>query len=254
VSDRLPTTPSTPTEPAEPPSAPPPTTALDSAFLTGVEGLTTIVLVRHGEQVVPGQPQSATREEWIDPPLSARGMRQAEAMGVGLAAEPINAVYASPLKRALETGRAVATHHGLDVRTIAELREIELFRDLPEGTTLMEVLDPLLLRGVRERFTRERRWDVYPFGETGEELRHRVVMAVEGIIATHPGSTIVVACHGGVINTYVGSVLGIANEDMWFRPNHASVHRVVAHGERRVVRSLNDVHHLQSVDPDLVSW
>ena len=69
-----------------------------------------------------------------------------------------------------------------------------------------------------------------------------------------PGSTIVVACHGGVINSYVGSVLGITSEDMWFRPNHASVHRVVAHGDRRVVRSLNEVHHLRSVDPELVSW
>ena len=181
-------------------------------------------------------------------------MRQAEAVGIGLEAETVAAVYASPLERALETGRAVAAHHGLEVRELAELREIELFRDLPEGQSLLDAVDPLLLRGVRERFTRERRWDVYPYGETGDELRHRVVMAFEGIIATHPGATVVVACHGGVINAYLGSVLGIVHEDMWFRPNHASVHRVVAHGERRVVRSLNEVHHLRSVDADLVSW
>jgi len=254
VSERLPTTPSTPTEPAEPPSPPPPPTALDRAFLTDIERLTTIILVRHGEQAVPDQGQSARREQWIDPPLSARGVRQAEAVGAGLEPEAIDAVYASPLKRALDTGRAVAERHGLDVQSLAELREIELFRDLPEGTSLLDALDALLLSGVRERFVRERRWDVYPYGETGDELRHRVVMAIEGIIATLPGSTIVVACHGGVINSYVGSVLGITEQDMWFRPNHASVHRVVAHGDRRVVRSLNEVHHLRSVDPELVSW
>jgi broad specificity phosphatase PhoE len=254
VSERLPTTPSTPTERAEPPSPPPPPTALDRAFLTDIERPTTIILVRHGEQAPPDQGQSATREQWIDPPLSARGVRQAEAVGAGLEAEVIEAVYASPLKRALETGRAVAGHHGLEVQILAELREIELFRDLPEGTSLPDALDALLLRGVRERFVRERRWDVYPYGETGDELRHRVVMAVEGIIASLSGSTTVVVCHGGVINSYVGSVLGITDEDMWFRPNHASVHRVVAHGDRRVVRSLNEVHHLRSVDPELVSW
>ncbi len=254
MSERLPTTPSTPSASAEPPGPPPPSTALDRAFLTDVEHLTTIILVRHGEQAVPTQGQAATREEWIDPPLSARGVRQAQAVGAGLKADAVDAVYASPLTRALETGRAIAGHHGLEVQVLAELREIELFRDLPEGTSLLDALDPLLLAGVRERFARERRWDVYPYGETGDELRHRVVMAVEGIIATLQGSTIVVACHGGVINSYVGSVLGITSEDMWFRPNHASVHRVVAHGDRRVVRSLNEVHHLRSVDPELVSW
>jgi broad specificity phosphatase PhoE len=254
VSDRLPTTPSTPAEPAEPPSPPPPSTALDRAFLTDVEQLTTIILVRHGEQATPERAPAATREEWIDPPLSARGARQAEAVGVGLEAEPIDVVYASPLKRAADTARAIARRHGLAVHTLAELREIELFRDLPDGKSVADVLDALLLSGVRERFARERRWDVYPYGETGDELRHRVAMAVEGIIATHAGSTIVVACHGGVINSYLGSVLGITHEDMWFRPNHASVHRFVAHGDRRVVRSLNEVHHLRSVDPELVSW
>lgn len=203
---------------------------------------------------MPDPAQSSTREDWIDPPLSARGVRQAAAVGAGLEMEAIDAVYTSPLVRAAETARAIASRHGLDVQMLAELREIELFRDLPDGKSLPEALDPLLLRGVRERFARERRWDVYPYGETGDELRHRVVMAVEGIIATLPAATIVVACHGGVINAYIGSVLGISDEDMWFRPNHASVHRVVAHGDRRVVRSLNETHHLSAVDPELVSW
>ena len=203
---------------------------------------------------MPEPGPAVTREEWIDPPLSARGARQAEAVGVGLEAEPIDVVYASPLQRAADTAGAIARPHGLEVHTLAELREIELFRDLPDGKSVPDVLDALLLSGVRERFARERRWDVYPYGETGDELRHRVAMAVEGIIATHAGSTIVVACHGGVINSYVGSVLGITHEDMWFRPNHASVHRVVAHGDRRVVRSLNEIHHLRSIDPLLVSW
>ena len=157
---------------------------------------------------MPERGPAATREEWIDPPLSARGARQAEAVGVGLEAEPIDVVYASPLKRAADTARAIAERHGLEVHTLAELREIELFRDLPDGKSVTDLLDALLLSGVRERFARERRWDVYPYGETGDELRHRVAMAVEGIIATHAGSTIVVACHGGVINSYLGVVFG----------------------------------------------
>ncbi|MBA2282913.1 MAG: histidine phosphatase family protein [Acidimicrobiia bacterium] len=250
----VPTTPSTPTAPAEPPSPPPPPTALDRAFLSDVDGVTHVVLVRHGEQDVPGDPRRASPAEWIDPPLSELGRRQAEAVGVGLSTERIDHVYASPLQRAADTAAQIAGRLGLEVAIVPELREIELFRDLPEGTSLLDAVDPLLLRGARERFARERRWDVYPFSETGDELRHRVLMAIEGIIATHPGSTVLIACHGGVINTYLGAVLGLVGEDMFFRPHHASVHRIVAHGDRRIVRSLNEVHHLRAVDPALVTW
>ena len=99
----------------------------------------------------------------------------------------------------------------------------------------------------------DRRWDVYPFSETGDEFRHRILMAVEGILATHPGERVVVACHGGVINAVMGAIVGL-REDMFFRPAHASVHRVGALGERRVIWSLNETHHLAAVAPELVTW
>ena len=35
------------------------------------------------------------------------------------------------------------------------------------------------------------------------------VTAIEGILVTHPAQTVVVACHGGVINAYVGHILGL---------------------------------------------
>ena len=249
----LPTTPSTPSPPQEPPAPPPPSHPLDRSFLTNTEGVTELVLVRHGQQDFPTDPKVASVAEWVDPPLSAIGNRQAAAVGDSMVGERINAVYASNLERARETGHQIARHHGLEVTILDELREIELFRDLPEGTSLLDAVDPILLRGARERFVRERRWDVYPFSETGEEFRHRVLMAVEGILATHEGERVVVACHGGVINAVAGSWLGLA-EDMFFRPAHASVHRIGALGERRVIWSLNETHHLAAVAPELVTW
>jgi broad specificity phosphatase PhoE len=195
----------------------------------------------------------AATSDWVDPPLSDIGNRQADAVGRSMVDHRIAAVYASNLGRARETGHQIARHHDLEVTVLPELREIELFRDLPEGTQLTEAVDPIRLRGARERWVQERRWDVYPYSETGEEFRHRVLMAVEGIVATHPGERIVVACHGGVINAVTGAVLGV-REDMFFRPAHASVHRVAALDERRVIWSLNETHHLAAVDPELVTW
>jgi 2,3-bisphosphoglycerate-dependent phosphoglycerate mutase len=253
VTRDLPTSPSTPSPPAEPPVAPPPANPMDRAFLTNTDAVTELVLVRHGQQDFPTDVGRATTADWVDPPLSAVGIRQADAVGRSMVGETIGAVYASNLERALETGRQIARHHELEVTVLPELREVELFRDVPEGTTLLDAVDPILLRGARERWVRDRRWDVYPYSETGDEFRHRVLMAVEGIVATHPGQRVVVACHGGVINAVTASILGV-REDMFFRPAHASVHRVAALDERRVIWSLNETHHLAAVDPALVTW
>jgi broad specificity phosphatase PhoE len=226
---------------------------MDRAFLTNTPSVTELVLVRHGQQDYPKDMARAATSDWVDPPLSELGVRQAEAVGHSMVGDPIAAVYASPLERAHETGRQIARHHDLVVTLLAELREVELFRDLPDGTQLTDAVDPILLRGARERWVRDRRWDVYPYSETGEEFRHRVLMAVEGILATHPGERVVIACHGGVINAVTAAILGV-REDMFFRPAHASVHRVAALDERRVIWSLNETHHLAAVDPELVTW
>lgn len=253
MSDRVPTTPSTPTPASEPPAPPPPDNPMDRAFLTNTPTVTELVLVRHGQQDLPKDLPRATTADWVDPPLSELGQRQAVAVGESMAEQFVTAVYSSNLERAHETGRQIAKHHGLEVNVMEALREIELFRDLPAGTSLLDAVDPLLLRGARERWVQDRRWDVYPFSETGEEFRHRVLMAIEGILVNHPGERVVVACHGGVINAVAGAIVGV-REDMFFRPAHASVHRIGALAERRVVWSLNETHHLSAVDPALVTW
>ncbi|HEY3603988.1 MAG TPA: histidine phosphatase family protein, partial [Sporichthyaceae bacterium] len=99
---------------------------------------------------------------------------------------------------------------------------------------------------AHERFARERRWEVFAFGETGDQLRARVAGAVDELIAAHPGGTVAVVCHGGAINAYLGHVLGIA-PDMFFLPAHASLTVVLAAADgRRAVECLNERHHLEA--------
>jgi broad specificity phosphatase PhoE len=211
-----------------------------------------LILVRHGQQEWPEGPNPAA-SEWVDPPLSAIGQRQAELVGASLAHDNIDAVYSSHLKRAAETGGQIAKHHGIDPVVYQELREIEIFRDLPPGASIRDVVRPPFLRGMQERFVRERRWDVYPYTETSAEFRYRVVTSVEGILAEHPGQRVVIACHGGVINAFVGHVLGLV-EDMFFRPGHASISRVLIGDGRRVVHTLNELHHLATIEPGMVTF
>jgi broad specificity phosphatase PhoE len=211
----------------------------------------TLILVRHGQQVWPKGP-NAPMSEWVDPPLSDIGLRQAGVVAASLAHDQIDAVYSSHLRRAAETGRQIAAEHGIEPVVFEELREIEMFRDLPAGKNIRDLVPRQFYLGIQERFIRERRWDVYPYTETSAEFGHRVVTAIEGILVTHPAQTVVVACHGGVINAFVGHILGL-EVDMFFRPAHASVSRVLAGDGRRVILTLNEVHHLAAVDPALVT-
>jgi broad specificity phosphatase PhoE len=229
----------------------PSSSPLDRTFLTGLPQVTTVLLIRHGKQDFPHR-EHPTAADWVDPPLSDTGLRQAEAVGRALADEDIDAVYSSPLIRALTTAGEVARHHGLRPTVVADLREVELFRDIPEGRSLTDMIGSEELHRLQERFIGERRWDVYPYSESSAEFRARVVPAINEIAARHPGQRVAVACHSGVTNGYMGYVLGLT-EDMFFRPAHASVNRVLVGDGRRVVHSLNETHHLRQVDPLLVT-
>jgi len=222
----------------------------DQAFLTGVSGVTEVLLIRHGQQVF--DPQSVIGDQ-IDPPLSEQGRLQAKLLGEALSTKQIEAVFASPLKRARETAREIVRHHGLEIEFIDDLREVEIFRDVPPDKTAREFIGEELLETARQRMLRERNWDVYPYSEPGEEFKKRAVGAVEAVIAAKAGDRIVVVCHGGVINAYVGHIIG-TRYDMFFRPAHASVSIVVSGEGRRVLRLLNDTHHLTTAEGDFASY
>lgn len=223
----------------------------DRAFLTDVEGVTELIFVRHGEQDIP-DPRSGPVGDTIDPPLSDRGRRQAEAVAARLSADRVDVVYTSPLQRAHETARAIARHHRLEPNVVHDLREVEIFRDIPPERSAIEFLGRDLLQGIRERMLRERKWDVYPYSESSFEFRKRTVNAVEAIIAGNQSKRIVIACHGGVINAYIGHIIG-SPYDMFFRPAHASISIVFAGDGIRALQSLNDVHHLRTGEWNLVS-
>ena len=127
--------------------------AFDVAFLSNTEDVTELLLVRHGQQTYdPAGPVS----EMFDPPLSTLGEQQARLVGERLSTERVDAVYASPLTRALETGRQIARHHRLEPIVLDDLREVGVFDQIPPDNTAIEVLGRQVLAGVRERMNAEK--------------------------------------------------------------------------------------------------
>lgn len=211
------------------------------ALLVPQRGTTTVVLVRHGQP--ERAEEGASREDLVDPLLSERGWLQAAAVADALADEPVAAVYTSDLRRAVETGEAIASRHGLEPTAWHELREFEAFRDVPAGESVRRWVPPALMQGMAERFVRERRWESFPYSEPSDAFRNRVASSLEAIVGAHHGGVVVVAAHGGVINAYVAHLWG-TRADMLFNPAHGSISRIVARDDRRAIHTLNELHHL----------
>jgi probable phosphoglycerate mutase len=227
-----------------------PPQVFDQAFLTGIEGVTELLLIRHAQQAISAE---MTAGELIDPPLSDHGRLQARLVGEALSTTKLDAIYTSPLRRARETADAIVEHHQLEAIVVDDLREVEIFRDAPQDKTIRDFMSRDLLEAVRGRMLRERSWDIYPYSEPSADFRRRVINAIESIIVRSESQRVAIVCHGGVINAYTSHIIG-SPYDMFFRPAHTSLNIVAAGQGRRVIHLLNDTHHLRTAEGDLHTY
>jgi 2,3-bisphosphoglycerate-dependent phosphoglycerate mutase len=203
-----------------------------------------LYLIRHGQSDLgwQGQRWASPRGEQWDPPLSERGAEQAALLAGRLLVmdlEPF-VVYSSPLRRANETAEAFARLAGTDVTVDDELVEAHIGGW--EGKPFEEIIgsDPDVVQHIRNQ---RAIWHRAPGAEGAEGFRTRVRTAVDAIVDGHLGENVLVFAHGGVINAYVGDLLGLGQE-MFFLPENTSLNSVDVDGETRTVRFLNDVLHL----------
>jgi 2,3-bisphosphoglycerate-dependent phosphoglycerate mutase len=174
-----------------------------------------------------------------DPELSEAGHAQAKHLAAYLADERIDALYASPLRRAHQTAEHVAADQGTQI--VLEDDVAEWDRNSREYIPVEEL-----------KAANDPRWQQMLNGEwadrdeSPEQFQRRVVAALERLIEAHSGQRIAVVCHGGVINGYLTHVLGLADLNGFFYPNYTSIHRIAAarSGERSIV-TINETSHLR---------
>jgi len=205
-------------------------------------GRTELVLVRHGQQ---DRSLAAGRPGQTDPPLTSIGRRQAALVGQALGAEAIARIYCSDLTRALETATIVTagTRSDNGPTVVPDLREVRLFRELPQDRPLLELLGQDAVERAAQQFLVTRRFDAFPFGEPSQELRTRALRALTAIARAHEGEQVAVVAHGGLINAFLAAVLGM-QQDMFFMPAHASVTRVLYADGRWALSTANETAHL----------
>jgi probable phosphoglycerate mutase len=204
-----------------------------------------LYLIRHGKADHRSTRQAETpRGLTADPPLDQIGRDQSLALARRLRLMPApTAIYCSTLTRARETvapfleqsGRVaiylddLAEWHAGDW----ELKEFEeLLTEHPEMPSRILLQDPVFV--------------LAPHSEPVHAFRSRVVGAIEEILVAHPEGDVWIVCHGGVINAYIGAILGVEEQEMFFLPANASINTVKIDGERRTMWFLGDDTHYTS--------
>jgi broad specificity phosphatase PhoE len=163
---------------------------------------TRVLLIRHGATVLSAEDRFAGSTDVL---LSDEGRAQASALGERLADAELAAIYASPMKRTVETARLVAAPHNLTLTTDAGLREID------HGHW-----EQLTRREVEARFPEEySNWEADPFtfapeaGESGLSVMARALPVLRRIVVAHAGKTVAVVSHKATIRLVLCSLLGI---------------------------------------------
>jgi probable phosphoglycerate mutase len=196
-----------------------------------------LLLIRHALPVrIEGEEGTAA-----DPELAEVGHAQAVALADYLGGETVDVLYASPLRRALQTAEPVSARLGLEVVVDEELAEFDRHSHFY-----------IPIEELKQE--KDERWDDLIEGRWGVDgevdpttFKDVVVEAVERVIAAHSGQTVAIVCHGGVINAYFAHLLQL-DFPMFFEPAYTSISRVLASSAgHRQVKSINEHAHVRSL-------
>lgn len=169
-----------------------------------------VILVRHGE--TDWNRVKRIQGSASDTPLSETGKRQAEGLALRLKNEKIQAIYSSPLQRALHTAQSIAGYHELNVQTNPDLKEINV--GALEGTLAADLksrFDEYICRCDNDHQLAR-----LPGGESLEDVQKRAWSTLKGFLDIHAEGIIVVVTHYFVILSLVCKVLNL--------PLHEIVH------------------------------
>ena len=195
----------------------------------------TLYLVRHGATDANLQRPYVLQGRGIDLSLNAVGRQQAEQAAGLLAQQSIAAVYASPMRRAVETAQAIAARCGVEVTLRDELVECDVGR-----------WEGLNWDGIREQFPEayenfQRDPSRFPYlgGETYSDVARRSVPVLEQLLEHHHGEEFVVVAHNVVNRVSVATFLGL---ELASRQGHSSIQlRRQRHPPRGRTDAIGDV-------------
>ena len=206
--------------------------------------MTLIYLIRHG--------QTAWNKEEIfrgrtDVPLDETGLRQGELAGEYFKGIEIHGIYSSPLARAWQTAQKIASLHSLQVQPLEGIIDMSFGKWEGHPHEEIKKMDPETYRLWREEPHRAR----LPGGESLEEVRVRAMAAVEEVIQSNSGKTLVLVSHRVVNKVLICGILGIDNSHFWQIAQDTTAINLIQHRRGRYILSLlNETCHLKRLQEE----
>ncbi|MCL4396359.1 MAG: histidine phosphatase family protein [Chloroflexi bacterium] len=200
---------------------------------------THFILVRHGQTEWNKNERFRGR---ADIPLNETGVAQAQQVAARLVGEKIDAIYSSPLQRALRTAQPIAENHRLAVQPLDGLNDVD--EGALEGLTIAEarqdfpkVVDDWLNAPGHVKF---------PKGESLKTVRIRVEKTLTDLAALHPDQTLVLVSHRVTSGVILCHVIGLDLDSYWnIELDNASMSRFETRRGGYVVTLINDTNHLR---------
>jgi len=208
--------------------------------------MTELILARHGETAWNVERVFRGR---ADVNLNEVGVTQAELLGKHLSQWQLEAIYSSPLKRALDTANTVARCQKLAVHIADGLTDFDYgeWQSLPEQE--VKRLYPALLNEWHSNPQRVK----MPEGESLEDVRRRAIDVVDGILARYHGNVLLVS-HRVVIKVLVCHLLGLDNSHFWnIRQDVCGITVFDCMDGRFILISHNDTSHLRELQKSVLA-
>ena len=130
-------------------------------------------------------------------PLNREGILQAKRVARMLSQLKLDAIYSSPLKRALQTARLLAGKNSIPIRVDPDLTEVAFGRW--EGFRLEE----LIRNKVYQRFINAPLTAKVPGGETIRDVQRRALAATRRAAREFPRGNLLFVSHGDVIRAII---------------------------------------------------
>lgn len=201
---------------------------------------TRFYLIRHGETDWNKQ---GIYQGWTDIELSDHGKRQAMLLGERFQNKALDAIYVSPLKRAIATAEPVARVKEIPIQLDEHFKEIN-FGEW-EGSSV-----PQLREKYGESF--QNFFDnpfahSFPGEGSFESVKKRSVEGFEALLEKHKGQTVAIVSHGGLLRVLIMTLMGMDHSfyrKTWINNTAITTIDILDNG-KRILLTLNDNAHLE---------
>jgi broad specificity phosphatase PhoE len=202
-----------------------------------------LILIRHGETIDNAR---GVAQGWRDSLLSDRGQRQIELLAERIARLQPDAIFTSPLPRALTTAVAVARSIGLEPSPLQELMEMNCGDWEGLSFSALREADP----DFHERWMSDP-YTACPSGESYEDVRQRMRRAFDAINDLHreaPEVKVVIVSHGTAIRVAATELLGLPlSAARSFAQDNTAINTFERRGDRYVLKLWNDATHCEAI-------